>query len=115
MNVIDKERFIRQKATENYQTTKADKIYWSRHATSELVNDSLNRTEVETGLAFAVVIEDYPSVHRPLPDCLVLLTLPDGDPIHAVIAVDKENDRIYIVTVYRPNAERWENDWRTRK
>jgi hypothetical protein len=50
MNVIYKESFIHQKADENYRSTKAGKIYWSRHATSELVNDSLHRTEVETGL-----------------------------------------------------------------
>jgi hypothetical protein len=53
--------------------------------------------------------------HRRLPDCLVLGYLETGDPVHAVIALDEMKERMLIVTVYRPDLERWENDWRTRK
>lgn len=34
---------------------------------------------------------------------------------NAVIAIDEPLDRIFVVTVYRPSAKRWEDDWRTRK
>jgi len=34
------------------------------------------------------VIEDYPALHPPLPDYLVLGYLVTGEPPHAVIALD---------------------------
>ena len=61
------------------------------------------------------LIEDYPALHRPLPDCLILGWLAPDEPLHAVVAIDLERDRIFMVTVYRPCAEEWEDDWRTRK
>jgi hypothetical protein len=115
MNIQSKEQFVRQKAIQNRLSSRADRIYWSRHATAELVNDSLQRTDVEVALESASIIEDYPYQHRPLPDCLVLAALGTGEPIHAVIAIDQESDKIFIVTVYRPSEERWQDDWRTRK
>jgi hypothetical protein len=40
--------------------------------------------------------------------------LPAGEPLHAVIAVDEPNDRLFVVTVYRPDPRRWTDD-RTRR
>jgi len=110
-----KQNFIRSKATENRNDPECKKILWSRHAITELLNDDLTRSEVEKALISCKVIEDYPAQHRPLPDCLVLGMLEYSVPIHAVVALDEINDRIFIITVYRPLKERWENDWRTRK
>ena len=115
MDLIEKQRFIRQKAAENRSDPKDAKVYWSRHAIAELINDNLTRTEVERELERSEIIEDYPIGHRPLPDCLVLAKLSQTQPIHAVIAVDKARDRIFVITIYVPSAERWHNDWRTRK
>jgi hypothetical protein len=70
---------------------------------------------VEEALQDSEVIEDYPIAHRPLPDCLVLSWLAAGEPLHAAVAVDEVNDCLFVVTVYRPSKEDWENDWRTRK
>ena len=70
---------------------------------------------MEKALENGEVIEDYPTEHRPLPDCLVLSRLLNGEPLHAVIAVDEPNDRLFVVTVYKPDLEEWENGWRTRK
>jgi hypothetical protein len=57
----------------------------------------------------------YPDGHRQLPDCLVLAWLRASDPLHAVIAVDTPNDRVFVVTVYRPDPARWFNDWTSRR
>ena len=54
-------------------------------------------------------------VHRPLPDCLMVGWLSGGQPLHAVIAIDDINDRLFMVTVYKPDPEEWKDDWRTRK
>ena len=70
---------------------------------------------METALSACTVIEDYSRIHRTLPDCLVLGLLPDGRPLHAVMAVDEANDRVLVVTVYVPDPVRWKDDWRTRR
>jgi hypothetical protein len=115
MEFLEKQTFIRRKARENVESADGSQVYWSRHAIREMVQEQLTRSEVETALQDCEVIEDYPATHRPLPDCLVLGQLPSTHPIHAVIAIDQVRDRIFVVTVYRPSAERWEDDWRTRK
>ena len=115
MQAIEKQTFIRQKAGENLRAPGAGKILWSRHAVAALIDDGLSRMAVEAALREAEVIEDYLPTHRPLPDCLALATLPSNRPIHAVIAIDEFNDRIFVVTVYLPARDRWQDDWRTRK
>jgi hypothetical protein len=112
---VDKQDFIREKARQNQAEPEGGKILWSRHAIAELANESWSRNEVEKALESGEVIEDYPAQHRPLPDCLVLGRLPDDKPIHAVIAMDETNDRLFVVTVYKPDPEEWEDDGRTRK
>lgn len=74
----------------------------------------LARAGVEAALVDGQLIEDYPDLHRPLPDCLVLARLQAGDPLHVVVALDEPNERLFIVTLYRPDPARW-LDERTRK
>jgi hypothetical protein len=61
-----------------------------------------------------MIIEDYVMEGRPFPGCLVLSFI-DSIPVHSVIAIDMDFDRIFIITVYKPSAERWEDDWKTRR
>lgn len=111
----NKQWFIRQKAAENRHEPEGQTVLWSRHATIALVDEDLGRADVEAALEHCRLIEDYPTAHRPLPDCLVLGILPQGGPVHAVVAIDEENDRIFVVTVYLPTPERWDDDWQTRR
>lgn len=115
MDARRKQEFIRLKARQNQTDPAGEKIRWSRHGIIELINEGWSRVSVEIALRSGEVIEDYPSLTRPLPDCLVLSRLPSGKPCHAVIALDEENDRLFVVTVYQPTDKEWENDWRTRK
>ncbi len=82
---------------------------------SEKASETLSVRDVEIALEQAEVIEDYPHLHRFLPDCLVLAFDNLGQPIHCVVALNEPHDYILIVTVYRPSLEEWENDWRTRR
>jgi hypothetical protein len=113
MNPEEKELYIRQKANEHIPAIN-EKIYWSLHAVKKLRTEGLRKIEVENSLKECIIIEDYPMEGRPLPDCLVLGFI-GSDPVHSVIAIDRDFDRILIVTVYRPSAERWEDDWKRRK
>jgi hypothetical protein len=39
----------------------------------------------------------------------------DGRPIHAVVAMDPEAEILWLITVYGPSLEHWEEDFRTRR
>ena len=113
MQKLEKEIFIRSKAGEHIPE-KNEKILWSLHAISKLRIDRLRKDQVEDSLKDCIIIEDYDMEGRPLPGCLVLGFI-GSEPVHSVIAVDIEFDRIILITVYRPSPERWENDWKRRK
>ena len=115
MTTEEKEAFIRKKAVEDAFDPTKGKVLWSSHATRKLQSENLQRKEVESALSTCEVIEDYPWLTRRLPDCLVFAFTPNGNPLHAVVAVDEPQDRIFIVTVYRPSKKRGENDWETRR
>ena len=115
MEIAAKRSFIQHKARESEDDSLGVSVLWSRHAVSEMIEDQLTRTEVERALQQCDVIEDYDPTHRALPDCLVLGLTPAGEPVHAVIALDVDAERIFIVTVYRPAEEEWKDDWRTRR
>ena len=108
MDRFYKQRFIRHKAAER-------KIRWSRHALSRLASMPISVRELESALQSGEVIEDYPHLHRYLPDCLVLAFITGDTPVHCVVALNEVQDYILIVTVYLPSEKEWQNDWRTRK
>ena len=89
-------------------------ILWSLHAVSKLRKEDLHKTDIENSLKECIIIKHYDMEGRPLPGCLVLGFV-GQIPVHTVIAVDREFDRIFIITVYKPSAERWNNDWKKRK
>ncbi len=109
----EKEQFIREKASEHVPIAN-EKILWSLHGVKKLRIERLRKTEVEIFLKKCIIIENYHEKGRSLPDCLVLGFI-GADPVHSVIAIDKDFDRILIVTVYRPSTERWEDGWKKRK
>ncbi len=76
--------------------------------------EELRKREVEDSLKECIIVENYTMEGRPLPSCLVLGFIGSG-PVHSVMAVDRDFDRIFVITVYKPSSERWENDWKTRK
>lgn len=115
MDAAAKQAFIRRKAQESRTDPEGAGIRWTRHAIAELANEEWGRKAVELGLIASKGIENYPIVHRPLPDCLALGLLASGEPFHAVLAIDSDSDILVVVTVYRPSSEEWDNDWTKRR
>lgn len=115
MNAARKEALIRRAAAESIRHPNSRKVRWSRHAIAEIAHESLDPARLVQALVECEVIEDYPLVSRPLPDCLVLAWLPDGRPVHAVIAINEPLEQVLVVTVYIPTEGQWEDDWKTRK
>jgi hypothetical protein len=115
MDSGDKQAFIRRVARANQTDPEGARLLWSRHAVAELALEGWKRPQVEEALLTCEVIEDYVTLHRPLPDCLILSWLTDSIPVHVVVTIDEDLERILVVTVYQPSEEEWENDWKTRK
>lgn len=59
------------------------------------------------------VIADYPE-DAPFPSRL-LLGFALGQPVHVVVARDPESGACFVVTVYRPDPQLWEQDHKTRR
>jgi hypothetical protein len=108
MNTLAMQVFIRKNAIER-------RVKWTRHALNELVAEPVSVNDVEVALGQAEVIEEYPHLRRYLPDCLVLAFVSPDQPIHCVVALNEPQDYILIVTIYQPDVEEWEDDWKTRK
>ena len=110
MNSLAKQHFIRETTAKAVDDLSAATILWSRHAIARAVRDQVTRLEAESALIRAEVIENYPASHRALPDCLVLSWLDQQRPIHIVVALDLVNAKLFVVTVYRPAQEKWQDD-----
>lgn len=109
----EKEDFTRKKAKE-HKPGSDEKILWSLHAVAKLRTEGLRKKDIEDSLKECIIIEDYAMEGRPLPGCLVL-GFTGSLPVHSVIAIDMDFDRIFVITVYKPSTERWDNDWKRRK
>ena len=84
------------------------------HGDEEAENDQLDFEEIFYSVRNGEIIENYPSDQRPFPSCLIYGKNVYGEPIHSVWAYDAENQRAFLVTVYRPDPTRWIN-WRERR
>jgi hypothetical protein len=85
----------------------------SDHADEEAEADRLTFDEICFSALHGEIIEDYPT-DRPFPSCLVLGKTSGGAPVHSVWAYNAEVQWAVLITVYRPDPERWTN-WRERK
>jgi hypothetical protein len=73
----------------------------------------IKRTDVLTVLRTRDRIEDYPDDY-PYPSALFLGWI-GGKPLHVVAALDAVGNRAIIITVYQPDLEHFELDYRTRR
>ena len=83
------------------------------HADEETQADELSFDEVLYSVVQGEIIEDYPT-DRPYPSCLVFGETFRREPVHSVWAFNPENRWAVLITVYRPDPQRWV-DWRTRR
>jgi len=82
------------------------------HADEEAFDDSLTYDERYSCVIQGEVIENHPN-DKPYPSCLIMGKNFSGEPIHSVWAYNPENQWAVLITVYRPDPERW-IDWKVR-
>ena len=83
------------------------------HADEEAQTDRLTFDEIFLSVLQGEIIEDYPT-DRPYPSCLIYGDNFQGEPIHSVWAYNEGTKWAVLITVYRPNPNRWIN-WRERR
>ena len=90
-----------------------DRIRITDHADEEAQADQLSFDEIFASVLQSEVIENYPD-DRPLPSCLIYGNSRGEELVHSVWAYNRETGWAALITVYRPDPERW-LDWRTRR
>jgi hypothetical protein len=92
------------------QAIEGGKVRITDHADEEMAADQLVLDDVFASVLTGEIIEQYPTV----PSCLVYGQSKPDVHIHSVWAYNGESKRAVLVTVYRPDPDRW-IDWRSRK
>ena len=85
----------------------------SEHADEEAYNDGLTFGEIYAAVREGEIIEQYPE-DRPYPSCLVYGRNKNDEPIHSVWAYNAETKAAVLITVYRPDPDRW-IEWKQRR
>ncbi len=91
----------------------AGRIRITDHADEEAHDDTLNYDEILLSVIQGEIIEQYVG-DRPFPSCLVYGCTFEGEPVHSVWAYNEQTRWAVLITVYRPDPERW-LDWRERR
>jgi hypothetical protein len=98
-----------------FELIEAEDIRVSDHGYDELANDDLLLQDILASVSNAVVVEDYPNYHKG-PCVLLLQKDQNGLPIHVLWGIPKGADSpAVLITAYRPDPERWSNDFKRRK
>ena len=95
------------------QAIRTNQIRITDHADEEAQADDLSFDEIFFSVVQGTVIEKYPD-DTPYPSCLIYGNTFEGQPIHSVWAYNSSNQWAVLVTVYRPDPERW-IDWQVRR
>lgn len=91
---------------------KAEQIAITEHARRRLIERGISVNDIIRCIDTGEIIKQYED-DKPFPSCLILGAAIDGEYIHVVVSHD--NEWIYLITSYHPDAEVWEPDFRTRK
>ncbi len=84
------------------------RIWITDHADEEAANDQLSFDEIYFSVMYGEIIETYPN-NYPYPRCLIYGENFSHEPVHSVWDYDVETKTATLVTVYRPDYQRWLN------
>lgn len=74
---------------------------------------SIHEGEVESALFYGQVIERYIE-DAPFPSVLINGRTSDGGPLHVVVAMNHEEKRLIVITAYKPDPDKWTDNFSRR-
>jgi len=89
-------------------------IIFRVHATIRMFQRDINQEDVFHILNSGIIIEVYAD-DFPFPSVLINGETVLGKPLHAVVGYDASTQRIFIITVYDPDSQKWANSYSIRK
>ena len=89
------------------------KINFRVHAVQRMFERNISAKRVSQALQFGETIEDY-SAEMPEPSRLIL-GFQGKRPFHVVACENPETNEITVITVYIPDPDKWNKDFRRRK
>ncbi len=95
------------------EAIRAGRVRITDHADEEAHYDQLTFDEISSSVLDGEIIEHYPE-DQPYPSCLIYGSTFRRDPVHTVWAYSEQTHWAALITVYRPDPDRW-IDWRERK
>lgn len=95
------------------EAIRQNRIRITDHADEEAQADLLSFDEIFFSVLNGEIIEDYPT-DKPYPSCLIYGKSFAGEPIHSVWAYNPATQWAVLITVYRPDPNRW-IEWRIRR
>lgn len=90
-----------------------NRIVWRQHALARMLERDITRHDVFAAVQNGKVIEFYPET-KPYPGCLISGTCCQKT-LHVVVSWDKNASAAYVITVYIPDEDHFEEDGETRK
>jgi hypothetical protein len=83
------------------------------HAIQRLVERDITFEEFDEAVGSLDVISEYAD-DRPYPSCLALGMTRAKRPLHVVFSVNDPARTVYVITVYEPQASRWDEGFTRR-
>ena len=89
------------------------KVVYRVHAIQRMFQRGIPADDVKRVIASGEVVESYPD-DKPYPSRLVLGWI-GTRPLHVVAAYNASEDEEIVITVYEPDSDLWDLDFRRRK
>lgn len=89
------------------------KLVFRVHAVQRMFQRRISVEDVRYVLDTGEIIRDYPD-DKPFPSMLIL-GWRGAQPLHVVAAHDPYADETIVITVYEPDPEPWEPDYKRKK
>ncbi len=95
------------------ESLRTDRIRITDHAYEESISDKLDFNGIFYSVFTGEIIEKYMD-DKPYPSFLICGKDFSGNVVHSVWAYDNINKHTVLITVYRPDPEKWSEDCRRR-
>ena len=89
-----------------------DTVFMTQHSIRRFRERGIKMQDIKNAVFTGTIIEQYED-DFPFPSCLILgLSIND---VYIHIVVSMNDDKIYLITAYVPNTDKWEADLKNRK